>query len=126
MNSHPVSALAEALTEVEKHLERMSQALLGGEAQAVEQAGAGLRAAIGIFGDAARREPRQLEAPALRLRLLAANQTLASHRENLARRAAGVDRALTSILPSKALPTYSGASGLGGRGGGNRFGGRSS
>lgn len=126
MNAVPDSGLEEALTEVEKHLERMSGALLGGDALLIEQASSGLRAAIGVFADAARRGPLQLDEPSLRPRLMAANQTLASQRENLARRAAGVDRALTSILPSHALPTYSGASALAGRGGGNRFGSRSS
>ncbi len=105
MNSLPVLNLEEALTEVEKHLERMSLALLAGEAQAVEQASAGLRAAIGIFAEAARRRPAQLDEPSLRPRLMAANQTLASQRENLARRAAGVDRTLASILPAQTLPT---------------------
>lgn len=115
------AALEAALADVEQQLQRMAQALLQPDAHLVEQASTGLRTAIGVFADAARRAPLQLEDPALRPRLMAANQMLANQRENLARRAAGVDRTLQSILPSHALPTYSGAPG---RGSAGRFGGR--
>ena len=111
---------------VEAHLEKMNQALLDGSGRAVEAASAGLRRAIAAFAEAARRAPAELDDAALRERLQRANQSLASQRDNLARRAAGVDRALASILPTPALPTYSGPPRLAGYGGGNRFGSRSS
>ena len=119
------ATVATRLTDVEAQLENMNQALLDGAGAAVEAAGTGLRNSIAAFADAARAAPGQLDNPTLRDRLLRANQALASQRENLARRAAGVDRALASLLPTEALPTYSASPRLAAYGGGNRFGSRS-
>lgn len=120
---HDIDARLERL---EKQLDAVSAALIQGDGDA-------LLLATSLLRDASVGVAELLPVPTLAVReggaelqrrLKAAGQRFSMCRDNLARRSAGVDRALEALFPASAgdKATYSKAAGR--AGGGNRFGSR--
>lgn len=99
--------LESSLTEVENLLEDVSGQMLAGDAPALESTSTALRLAmIDLSNAAAKEPPRLLQAKNVRERFARVSRALVMQRENLARRAAVIDRSLNSILPRAAAATY--------------------
>jgi hypothetical protein len=101
----PQAALAAALAQVEAQLESVGQALVAGDAPALQAATATLRDIAATFSQRMA-TPGALAAlskdPALRSRLLGIGRSMGQHRTQMARRAAVVSRSLESLMPSTA------------------------
>ena len=117
--------LLQRLSVVEQRLDEVGAALVDGNSDVLQRVTTALRDASADFSYAMAAVPGTIiESDAgLQARVKRVGQLLASHRENLVRRSAGVDRALASLLPASEGPTYARAPGMGGLGAG-RFGSR--
>lgn len=112
-SSMSTASVADGLELIESQLSTLGSALLEGDGTAIESASGNLRLAMTAFAAAVGRSPADLDDASLRARLGQAQLVLVNQRENLARRASGVDRALASLLPTNlASSTYAGAPGL--------------
>jgi ABC-type transporter Mla subunit MlaD len=123
MIHHP--DIDELLSSVELQLHVVSEALVSADGPALQSAATALRDAAVHFSQALPQGATAVRPDAaLQKRIKAVRQGFASCRENLARRSAGVDRLVASLLPPapSELVTYGRAPGMAG-GGAGRFGG---
>ena len=97
------------LTEVEQLLEKVSAALLSGNAPQLEAHSRDLRDAMVALSSMAPSQKAVLFGnPALKERIDKAVLAMSRQREGMARRAVVVDRALSAVLPRAESATYAG------------------
>ena len=102
-------SLEESLSAVEQLIEKVSAALLAADPQTLEKSSIALRDAAAQFTYALEQSAqRGLPLPGqLQERVRAISDSLANHREGLARLSANADRQVASLVPQAAAPaTY--------------------
>jgi hypothetical protein len=98
-----------SLTEVEQLLEKVSAALLSGDAPQLELHSKALREAMTAMSTMAASQKAVLFGnPAMKERIARVSLAMARQREGMARRAVLVDRALSAVLPPAESSTYAG------------------
>ena len=96
-----------SLVSVEQQLRQLSDDLIAGDAVAFAAHCAPLPELIAAFSNRYQALPKMLaDHPTLQRRLRELSTNLSMQRENMARRANGVARALQVLLPANEKPTY--------------------
>ncbi len=107
-----LAALSQSLTQAEKCVSVVSQALIQGQADMVESATRELHDSVHALALVLRPlAPLSMLAPQTRDRLDAVAQAIAMQREALLRRSAAIDRSVLSLVPQTRTNTYAQALG---------------